>query len=254
MEKNSPTRSVERALEILECFIDEKELTLSQISDMTKLSPSTVHRIIATLQTKHFLERNPDTKKIILGYKLNQLASKFQAETYDELKRAAYRHMLSLHDLYNENVRLFVLDGEYKLCIAAVESTRSLRQIIKIGERHLLIRGAAGKVFLAYMDPKRREEVIRDTRLDDSVFEKIIEKGYALSVGEREEGLVGIASPIMDSEGNLVAVLSLSGPSVRFVNEEMSDKVNDTVKIALEISKELGYNPSKSTLENYRLI
>jgi DNA-binding IclR family transcriptional regulator len=200
-----------------------------------------VHRIIATLQSKHFIERNPDTKKIILGYKLNQLASKLPTETYDELKRVSYSHILKLHERYNENVRVFVLDGEYKLCIAVVESTRSLRQIIKIGERHLLIRGAAGKVFLAYMDAKHRNDVIKDTRIDDSVFEKVIEKGYALSIGEREEGLVGIASPIMDSQGNLVAVLSLSGPSVRFVNEEMSDKINDTVKTALEISKGLGY-------------
>lgn len=244
MEKNSPTRSVERALEILECFLDEKELTLSQISDKTNLSPSTVHRIIATLQSKHFIERDSDTKKIILGYKLNQLASKLPSETYEELKKIAYNHMFKLHEKYNENVRLFVMDGEYKMCIAVVESTRSLRQIIKIGERHLLIRGAAGKVFLAYMDTKHRNEIIKDTRLDDSVFEKVIEKGYALSVGEREEGLVGIASPIMDSQGNLVAVLSLSGPSVRFVNEEMSDKVNDTVKTALEISKGLGYKNS----------
>lgn len=239
--KNSPTRSVERALEILECFLDEKELTLSQISDMTKLSPSTAHRIIATLQSKHFVERNSETKKIILGNKINQLASKLPNEKYDELKKIAYSHMLKLNEIYNENVRLFILDGEYKMCIGVVESTRSLRQIIKIGERHLLIRGAAGKVFLAYMDAKSRNEIIKDTRLDDAVFEKIIEKGYALSVGEREEGLVGIASPIMDYQGKLAAVLSLSGPSVRFVNEEMSDKINDTIKTALEISKSLGH-------------
>ena len=239
--KNSPTRSVERALEILECFLDEKELTLSQISDMTKLSPSTAHRIIATLQSKHFVERSSDTKKITLGNKLNQLASKLPNEIHDELKKIAYSHMLKLNEIYNENVRLFILDGEYKMCIGVVESTRSLRQIIKLGERHLLIRGAAGKVFLAYMDANIRHEIIKDTRLDDAVFEKIIEKGYALSVGEREEGLVGIASPIFDSQGKIAAVLSLSGPSVRFVNEEMSDKINDTMKIALEISKGLGY-------------
>lgn len=242
--KNSPTRSVERALDILECFLDEKELTLSQVSEMTKLSPSTAHRIIATLQSKHFVERDTDSKKIFLGNKINQLASKLPNDTFDEMKKLSYSHMMKLNEIYNENVRLFILDGEYKMCIGVVESTRSLRQIIKLGERHLLIRGAAGKVFLAYMDAKVRHEIIKDTRLDDAVFEKIIEKGYALSVGEREEGLVGIASPIMDAQGKLVAVLSLSGPSVRFVNEEMSDKINDTIKTAFDISKELGYKRS----------
>lgn len=239
--KNSPTRSVERALEILECFLDNEELTLSQISEKTKLSPSTAHRIIATLQSKHYLEKDADSKKIFLGNKISQLSTKLPDGTYDELKKVSYSHMLRLNEKYNENVRLFILDGEYKLCIAVVESTRSLRQIIRLGERHLLIVGAAGKVFLAYMDPDSRREIIKGTRLDDSVFDKIIEKGYALSVGEREEGLVGIASPIMNSQGKLVGVLSFSGPSVRFVNEEMTDKINDTIKAANDISRDLGY-------------
>jgi len=239
--KNSPTRSVERALEILECFIEHKELTLSQISEKTKLSPSTVHRIISTLQSKHFVERDPNNKKIFLGNKVSQLSSKLPDQTYEELKKISYPHMLKLNEKYNENVRLFIKDGEYKLCIAVVESTRSLRQIIRIGERHLLIVGAAGKVILAYMDPSSRREIIKDTRLDDSVFEKIIQNGYALSIGEREEGLVGIASPIMNSQGELIGVLSFSGPSVRFVNEEMTDKIKDTIKAANDISKDLGY-------------
>nr|WP_312578484.1 IclR family transcriptional regulator [Sedimentibacter sp.] len=239
--KNSPTRSVERALEILECFLDHKELTLSQISEKTNLSPSTAHRIISTLQSKHFLERDTGSKKIFLGNKINQLSTKLPNDTHDELKKVSYRHMLKLNEKYNENVRLFILDGEYKLCIAVVESTRSLRQIIRIGERHLLVSGAAGKIFLAYMDAGRRNEIIKDTRLNDLDFEKIIEKGYALSIGEREEGLVGIASPIKNEHGKTVAVLSFSGPSVRFVNEEMTDKINDTIKTANDISRDLGY-------------
>lgn len=239
--ENLPTRSVERALDILECFLDEKELTLSKISEKTNLSPSTAHRIITTLQSKHFLEKDLETKKIFLGNKINQLASKLPNEKFDELEKVSYGHMLKLNEIYNENVRLFILDGEYKLCIGVVESTRSFRQIIRLGERHLLISGAAGKVFLAYMNINIRNGIIKDTRLDEMVFEKIIEKGYALSIGEREEGLVGIASPILDLQGNLAGVLSLSGPSVRFVNEEMSDKINDTINTAKAISRDLGY-------------
>jgi DNA-binding IclR family transcriptional regulator len=239
--KNSPTRSVDRALEILECFLEHKELTLTQISERTNLSPSTTHRIISTLQSKHFVEKDTDSKKFFLGSKISQLSTKLPSDTYEGLKKVSYGYMLKLNEKYNENIRLFILDGEYKLCIAVVESTHSLRQIIKLGEKHLLIRGAAGKVFLAYMDEHNRNEIIKNTRLNNSVFEKIIEKGYALSVGEREEGLVGIASPIMDSYGKLVGVVSLSGPSVRFINEEMTDKINDTIKMANDISKDLGY-------------
>lgn len=242
--KNSPTRSVERALEILECFLDNDQLTLLEISEKTNLPQSTVHRLILALKSKHFIERDVDTKKYFLGSKLNQLSNKFSGNN-EYLKKIAYNHLLRLNEKYNENVRLFVQEGEYKLCIEAVESTRSLRQVIKVGDKHLLLKGAAGRVLLAYMDEDKMKEILKD---DDSVYEsfaKVRENGYALSIGEREEGLVGIAAPIKNEEGKVVAALSLSGPSIRFINDEMTDKIKDTIKIANDISNSLGYIEKK---------
>lgn len=237
--KLSPTRSVERALEILDCFLAEDELTLNEVSEKTKLSPSTVYRIMQTMQKKHFIDRDEVSKKFSIGNKINKLANTDDKDVNVELKKAAYSYMSKLNDKYNENVRLYILDGSYKLCIEAIESTRDFRVVIKAGERHTVVRGAAGKIFLAYMDEEERKKLIKDTNITIESLNKIKENGYALSLGEREEGLVGIAAPIFNKEGNVLASLSVSGPAARFINEEMSDKINDLVICCKGISAQL---------------
>lgn len=239
--KSSPTRSVERALEILDCFLVEDKLTLNEVSGKTNLSPSTVYRIMQTLQNRYFIERDEGTKKFSIGNKINKLAKSFTKDQNVELRKVAYPYMSKLKDKYNENIRLYILDGSYKLCIEVVESTRDFRAIIKVGERHTVIRGAAGKIFLAYMDEEIRNNHIKDTNITDDILNKIKENGYALSLGEREDGLVGISAPIFNQEGKVMASLSISGPAARFINEEMSDKIKDIVKFCEEISNRLGY-------------
>ena len=133
MEKqNSPTRSVERALDILECFLDKEEMILLEIAEKTGLSSSTALRILCALQEYGFVIKDPQTKKYHLGTKILWLADMVPTESYDELKKIAYPHMVKLNQQYNEDVRLFVQDGNSKLCIESVDSTRELRQVVKV--------------------------------------------------------------------------------------------------------------------------
>ncbi len=236
MEKqNSPTRSVERALRILECFLDKKEMILLEIAERTGLSSSTALRILNALQEHDFVIKNPQTKKYHLGSKIGWLAEMIPSESYDELKRAAYPFMVSLNEKWNEDIHLFVPDGNSKLCIETVDSTRELRQVIRVGSRHDLLRGAAGKVILSYMTPEERRKVLGDTAAEDRTYELVREKGYALSMGEREEGLCGLASPIMDKNGRLSATISMSGAMARFVNS-LEEKEAEIIRVGKEIS------------------
>jgi DNA-binding IclR family transcriptional regulator len=243
--KNLPTRSVERALQILDCFLIEDNLTLNEISEKTKLSLSTVYRITQTLQNKDFIDRDDKSKKFSIGNKINKLANSVAKDQNIELRKMAYPYMSELNNKYNENIRLYIPDGSYKLCIEVIESTRDFRAIIKVGERHTIIRGAAGKIFLAYMDRDSRTNIIQGTNITDEALDRIMLNGHALSLGEREEGLVGIAAPIFRGDGKIIASLSISGPAARFINEEMSDKINDVSRYCEEISKELGFSSMK---------
>ena len=240
--QNSSVRSVDRALDILDCFMSDSELSLLEIAKHTDLSPSTVHRIIGVLMERHYLERREDDKKFLLGSRIRQLFDKDGGNLHADLKRVSLAPMSRLREMYNENVILYVQDDVYKLCIAICESTRPVREIVSVGEHHLLTKGAAGRILLAYMDRKTRDRLFKDTQFDESRLEAARRKGYTLSRGEREEGLVGIAVPIYNFDGTVIAALSLSGPESRFAQEEMTDKILALVDTGREISRELGYN------------
>jgi DNA-binding IclR family transcriptional regulator len=236
-EQQSSTRSIDRALEILECFLNgEGRFTLSELSQHTGLSATTVLRILGALTSKGFIEKDEITKTYVLGYKVSQLSKVANHSNETVLKNVSMPFMMDLLDKYNEDVRLFVEDGPNKLCIMSLESTRSLRHIMKVGDRHELIKGAAGKIILCHMDREKRKPLLIESNIDEELLEMIKSKGYAVSIGEKEEGIVGIAAPILDWNNHLVACLSLSGPSIRFVNEEIEDKIKDTVNIAKRIS------------------
>ncbi|MCD8078143.1 MAG: hypothetical protein LUE63_07195, partial [Lachnospiraceae bacterium] len=135
-----------------------------------------------------------------------------------------------------EDVRLFVPNGSAKLCIESVDSRRELRQVVEVGSRHDLVRGAAGKIILAYMPEGDRQKLTEGKNSVD--YAEVREKGYALSVGEREEGLFGLAVPILAEDGQLVAAVSMSGPTARFANENLDEKIRSMVEMGKNISRE----------------
>ncbi|SHI36545.1 transcriptional regulator, IclR family [Dethiosulfatibacter aminovorans DSM 17477] len=242
-EKKPTTRSVDRALDILECFLGkERELSLMEISEMTELSPSTAHRMINSLMTRHFLERNNENKKFFLGRKIAKLGSMSLTSIDENLKELAKEYMIQLRDKENENVSLYVLDGDYKLCVERFLSSQTLRQVINIGDRLKIDKGSTGRVFLSHMEKEELDAMLKKyPNIDIEKVNQCREKGYTISNGERDEGLVGIAAPIYGADNSLKAVLSLSGPSFRFINENLNDKIEDTKATAYEISKAIGY-------------
>ena len=162
MEK-SPTRSLERAFDILECFLGEqKELTLNQIAKFTKLSPSTAHRLIATLEKRNYVVRDEESKKYTLGSMIAKLGYVTTGKMGLDFKSVARKYMAKLHEMYNESISLYVLDGDKRLCIDRIESTYELRRAINIGSSFPLGIGAAGRVLVAYLEQDEVDDLYID--------------------------------------------------------------------------------------------
>ena len=232
----SSSRSVERAMSILECFLDKQEYILLEIAEKTQPSPSTVLRILTALQEHDFVVKNVKSKTYHLGSKISWLAEMIPGKSFEELRSLAYPYMLRINQKYNEDVHLFVHDGKSKLCIEAIDSRRELRQVIRVGSRHDLLRGAAGKIIIAHLQPQMRRQCLGEKDIDDALYDKIKSDGLALSDGEREEGLFGIAAPVFDSEGQILGAVSLSGPSVRFKTELLDKMKEDVRRVGADIS------------------
>jgi IclR family transcriptional regulator, KDG regulon repressor len=238
--KDSPVRAIERALDILDCFEPGRlELTLTDIASTIHLSMSTTSRIAATLENRRFLARNADTQKYSLGARIAQIGALGLSNM--ELRRVALPFMRDLNALYNEGVSLYVIQDEARICIERVESTLPLRRVVNVGDRHPLTRGAAGRVLLAYLPKERRAAVLaKDPYTTDEALEELRHGGYTVSLGEREDGVSSIAAPIEDARCEVIAALSMSGPSVRFEGSGFSDKIARVKKTAEQISKAMG--------------
>lgn len=247
MPQSTTTRSIERAFDILECFLNEKqEFTLKEIVYLTQLSPSTVHRLIKALEKRNYLICD-STKKYKLGSMVSKLGFVTTGKMGLDFKMLARKYMIELHQKYNESISLYIIDDDKRLCIDRIESTHDLRRVIDIGSTFPLEVGAAGRVLLAFQDQDSVDDMYLNVNISSLEYKKIREQGYIISEGEREVGVSALAVPIFNFTNKIIATLALSGPSIRLDEKTLNQIAIDLKDISDKISKELGYTKDNST-------
>ena len=227
-EKKSVTRTIERALAILDCFLEEEALTLNEITEKVSLSTSTVYRLLSTMTLNEYLIKN-DAKKYSLGPKIAMLGSKCSIAKYDKLIEIVRPYMAQLNRKHDESISLYVIEGDRILCIERIETTRALKQASKKGDYLDLASGSSGKLLLAFASKNLQNKVIGDNPFLWSAIEKINKDGIAISSGEKDEGISCIATPIRNSKNNVIASLTMTGLFTRFCGEDLEEKKFDTV-------------------------
>lgn len=227
------TRSVERAVDILECFSEvNTDLRVTDIAKMLGLSKATVYRILRTLDARGYVEQNPESEKYRLGVQTLRLSKVFLSGL--DFRRTALPYMQVVRDALNESVNLFVSNGTSRIVVERLESNEPFQRTLKIGDELPLTKGAAGKIFLAF-----GEATCPDA--DNDELETIRQRGYAVSHGERQQGASSVAVPVIDHAGKTIAVLAIAGPTIRFREPALSQYVSVVVANGKAISRALGY-------------
>jgi DNA-binding IclR family transcriptional regulator len=222
-------RAVERALDILLCFTDASDITLTEISSRVGLHKSTVHRLLASLEGKGFVMRDPSTDKYRLGFRLWELSANLTQS--DDPGQILLPDMERLRDQIDETISLYVLDGLERVRIQAVQSNQAIRRVAPVGARMPLYVGASSKVLLSFAEPAVQEQLFTSADWPagmgrEAFLQQLSEtrrQGYATSVEEREPGAAALAAPILGRGGKLVAALAVSGPANRLTLEKMQE-------------------------------
>ena len=243
-------RAVERALDVLMCFTSQTpELTMTQISELVGINKSTVHRLLATLEGKRFVERDPTTGAYRLGIRLVQMA--FLTMQHNDLRRLAAPFLLNLCDQYHENVNLSILDDTEVVYVDVIESSQRVKLAASPGQRLPAFCTASGKAILAFVPEEDVKSILergmarytQNTILSQKAFfENILqaqEQGFALSEQEFEEGINAIAAPIINSTGKPIASVSIAGPAYRLTRERMLEIGSNLVTVAKKIAREV---------------
>lgn len=246
MEDSKMTvRAVERALDILLCFTEKAEMSLTEISGKVELHKSTVHRLLASLEGKGFLLRNPSTEKYRLGFRLWELSANLSQS--DDPEVVLLPEMEHLRDLLGETVSLYVKDGLERVRIQAVQSSQAIRRVAPVGARLPLYVGASSKVLVAFSEDSVLEQVLEAANwpavLDRDAFvrqlEEVRKAGYAISIEEREVGAAAVAAPVFNRSHKLAAALAVSGPSNRLTAEKMHEQAPILMEFAARMGKML---------------
>lgn len=254
--KSEPTvRTLSRALSILMAFTwDDRELSLTQISEKIGLAKSTTLRLLGALESEGFIEKNFRTNHYKLGHNLYYLG--LIAKDSLDIRTVSRPFMENITQLTKETTNLYLLDHYDRICFDQVESPLAIKRTVRIGERYPIWAGATGKSILAFMDREmwvkmkdRLEKITEWTVADPETFilelEKIRAMGYAVSVGEKDYEVGCVAAPIYDASQHVIGCLSISGPKFRFPadTEYFAKLVLDASR---QISRQLGYYSNNS--------
>lgn len=250
--------SLVKAFAILDCFsADHPQLGVREIARRLHMSTSTVGRLLVTLHSAGVLSQDPATRLYRIGPKILSWSAVY---TSGLNVREKTRPMLEeLHRLTRETVNLYVLDGNERVCVDCVESPQRVRVIVQVGERMPLHAGSAGKAILAFASPKLVKQILdhplermtantitnRKKLLDE--LQHIRDCGYAVSHGERFTDAIGLAAPIFDASGKVIAALNVAGPMMRFTDTEIEKYASKVIQLANQVSHSLGYTGSNPT-------
>ena len=225
-------RSIDRTIEILET-IAGREVSLAELARQTNMSPSTVHRLIATLMRHEYVIQDDDTGRYLLGYKLVELAEGVR-------RRGAYLEAVArdviakLSQRLGESVNLAALDHGLPVYLAQADADRTMRMVTRVGHAVPLHSTAVGKAILAHLPPDRVEQflgrepypaetpstITTADRLEQEL-RQVRSRGFAVEREEHEAGLVSVAAPVFSIGGGIVGAINASAPAGRVRRDDL---------------------------------
>ncbi|TDE13030.1 IclR family transcriptional regulator [Jiangella asiatica] len=257
-EPRTAIQALDRTMALLDVVADAGShgVALRDLAERVGLPASTARTLLASLVTHGLVAQHAGSRQYLLGSRFFELNRRFVMQT--DLSATAAPVLRSLWERTEETVHLAVLHGSRRVDIAVLVSPQLLT-IDPTSARFVdasatpLYRTAAGKVLFAGMPrPERltmlrsapwRDEHPRDEgELMDSM-DDIARSGYATNIEEEAPGVCGVAAPVRDHTGRVVAAVCAGYPAVRHTEAHAATLRDEVVDAAAELSLLLGADP-----------
>jgi len=239
-------RAVERAIDILECFVPEKPwMSVLEIQRKVPLSRPTLYRLLQTLIVKGLVRVQGDPQRFALDFGIGRLAHSWVAGI--DVVALARPALEELRTITGETTAFFLRRGDLKQCVAELPSPHVLSISRGLGETDHLWRGASGKAILAFLNDEEIADVTR--RLPKTInkaklaadLSRARSDGYFVSRGEVFVGAIAIAAPYFDHTGNVSGSVGVFGPDARLDEPWVAKAASSVVKSAAELSAASGH-------------
>jgi IclR family transcriptional regulator, KDG regulon repressor len=248
-----PLKSISKALRILDIFLsyEGSQVGLSEIAKISGLDNATVSRILATYVQNGYLTQAKKRGKYSLGPKL--FNTSFINRQRDSLIEITKPFLVELNTRYGEAIRLATINGILMSSEEIYPSTQPWKIIMERSFQPLYCT-AMGKIFLASMakqDLKKYLVSVPLQRLTDNTITNahelrtqlthIAREGISYNDEEQFVGIRGVAAPIRDMRGTVIAAFSVVGPSSRLSRAQLSEIAPDIKVCSRNISRHLGF-------------
>ena len=246
--------SVGAALHLLKTFsAEEPELGITELAGRMKLAKSTVHRLTSTLVAEGFLEKNVVNDRYRLGLSLFALGTLVRRRM--DISSEALPYLHELRDGTHETVHLAVLERTDIMYLFNLESQQAIGMRSYLGLRKPAFCTAEGRAILAFGAPALLTSVIQQGAPSSlpltsvqaktlyKVLEEVRQQGFAIDDEESDTGMRGLAAPVWDASGTVIAAVGFAGPVQRLSKKTLRSFVPLVAGAAQAISARLGYRP-----------
>jgi DNA-binding IclR family transcriptional regulator len=242
---------LDRALDILELLAGSPNPQgLTDIAARVRGPKATVHRLLATLAARGYATQDPRTGRYGAGIRCFELGSLWARHL--DLRAVAGPHAARLNERSGETVHLAVYDHGDVIYIDKIESRHPVVATSYVGGRCPAACVATGRALLAYQPREEIDEILafplpscsphsitRPAELG-ALLDQVRRDGYAVNHGGYREGVGGVAAPVRDYTGRVVASVGLCMPEQRFGPDRFEALRDWTVEAASAISGALG--------------
>jgi DNA-binding IclR family transcriptional regulator len=239
------TQAIDRAAELLVRVMESgRPVAIGELAAHTGLPKSTTSRLVGALERRGLVQRSGDRGRLSPGPVLLRFAHRDGGQSLVDLAAPVLEQLAAET---RETINLAVpgpLGAEH---LDQRDSEHFVGVTNWVGRRVPHHVAANGKIFIAFGAapvPRQLERFTERTITDraelDEELERVRAQGYATAVDELELGLAAMAAPVRDAHEEVVAALSISGPTVRFDAERRGELVPLLVEQAHALSLTLG--------------
>jgi IclR family acetate operon transcriptional repressor len=247
---------LDRALDVLEALAEAPPgtpLGVSEIARRVGATKSAAFRILANLERRGYIGKDPVTARYSLGTRLAYLGERSLGAI--DLRAAARPALEALHRQFGETVNLAVREGAEVVYVDMIESAHGLRMAARVGSRDHLHSTALGKAMLAFVPADERDRLLprrllarTERTITDVVrlraeLERVRERGVAEDRDENELGARCLGAAIFDHRGVVIGALSVSAPDSRLDDTRATTVAAAVAAEAAAVTRRLGGHP-----------
>lgn len=244
-------QTVQKALNLLEALVRSGQpRRLTELARQLELTKPNVYRLLSTLTILGYVKKDPQTSLYSPTLKMWELGSMLVRDV--DMVAVAGPRLRRLGEDTHESVQLAVFDAGFSVYVDKVDSTQPLKAMTSIGSRVPATAVSTGKAMLAWLPTEaldmafqhvkrftpltlmRRKDIERD-------LEETRLRGYAVNRGEYRLGVAGLAVPIRDRSGGVVAAIGVWGAETNILGARRDELAHMALLAARDLSRELGF-------------